>query len=206
MIVVTKLLSEKTAKNAACLMQVVCYFVMLFIIFGLVLSVIGRQTFILHTRGQTWNQAIIAEEYRDWSVRGPTVDIPDDIRIHAFDEIDIIARISLSAVYAVAAIPTIISFWFLSRVFSNVSGGKIFIEQNARYILYFGLIRIAVAGLGPFVKLGIIGLANHFSSNMISISTGQNFISELVPNIAFIVAAYIIRYGVNLQDEVDHTL
>ena len=28
----------------------------------------------------------------------------------------------------------------------------------------------------------------------------------LIPSIAFIVAAYIIHYGVHLQDEVDHTL
>ena len=27
-----------------------------------------------------------------------------------------------------------------------------------------------------------------------------------LPGIAFIVAAYIIHYGVHLQDEVDHTL
>ena len=201
-----KLLNERTAKSASYLMMGTCYFVMLLFVFGLVLSAIGRQTFILHTNGQVWNQAIIAEEHRDWTTRGMTVGIPDEIRIHAFDEIDVIARISLSAVYAVTAVPIIISFWFLGRVFGNVSSGKIFTEQNARYILYFGLIRIAVAGLGPFVKLGIIGIANHFSSNMITISTGRDFLSELVPNIAIIVAAYIIRYGVDLQDEVDHTL
>ena len=27
-----------------------------------------------------------------------------------------------------------------------------------------------------------------------------------IPSIAFIVAAYIIQYGVRLQDEADHTL
>ena len=201
-----KLLSEKAAKNAACLMMVVCYFVMLFVIFGLVLSVIGRQTFILHTNGEIWNSAIIAEEYRDWTTRGLTTGTPGEIRIHATDEIDIIARISLSAVYAVAVIPGIISFWFLSRVFSNVYKGRIFTEQNALYILYFGLIRIAAAVFAPFLKLGIIGLANHFSDNMISIGIMHDFFVGLVPNIAFIIAAYIIRYGVNLQDEVDHTL
>ena len=31
-------------------------------------------------------------------------------------------------------------------------------------------------------------------------------LSALIPGIAFLVAAYIIHYGVHLQDEVDHTL
>ena len=201
-----RLLSERTAKNAAYLMKIVCYIVMLIFIFGLVLSIIGRQMFILHTNGEIWNEAIIAEEYRDLTARGLTVGTPGEIRIHAGDEIDIMARISLSAVYVVHAIPIIISFWFLSRVFGNVYKGKIFTEQNAQYILYFGLIRIAVAVFAPFIKLGIVGLADHFSGNVITIGIRYDIFVELIPNIAFIVAAYIIRYGVKLQDEVDHTL
>lgn len=31
-------------------------------------------------------------------------------------------------------------------------------------------------------------------------------LNSIVPSIAFIVAAYIIHYGISLQDEVDHTL
>ena len=31
-------------------------------------------------------------------------------------------------------------------------------------------------------------------------------LTTLVPSIAVLVAAYILHYGVHLQDEVDHTL
>lgn len=33
-----------------------------------------------------------------------------------------------------------------------------------------------------------------------------NMLNRLFPGIAFLVAAYIIHYGIRLQDEVDHTL
>ena len=39
-----------------------------------------------------------------------------------------------------------------------------------------------------------------------SIATGQGVLNTVISGIAFIVAAYIIHYGVHLQDEVDHTL
>jgi hypothetical protein len=108
--------------------------------------------------------------------------------------------------YAINAIPLIISFWLLSRVLNNVSKGHIFTVKNASYLLYYGLIHITVAVLIPFVKLLIVYLANQFTSNIIYITVGQNLLNNLIPSIAFIVAAYIIHYGVHLQDEADHTL
>lgn len=52
----------------------------------------------------------------------------------------------------------------------------------------------------------ILRLTNLVSDGRMSISTGQRMFNMLIPSIAFIVAAYIIHYGVHLQDEVDHTL
>ena len=108
--------------------------------------------------------------------------------------------------YAVNAIPIIFAFWCFSRVFSNVRKGQIFTEQNASYLLYYGLLQCFVAVLVPFIKLLISWLTNLVSDGRLSISTGQTVINTLIPSIAFIVAAYIIHYGVHLQDEVDHTL
>ena len=108
--------------------------------------------------------------------------------------------------YAINVIPVIIGFWFLSQVFRNVSKGRIFTEQNAHYLLYYGLIQIAVAVLVPFIKLFVAYLANLLAVSQIHIATGQDLPNQLFPNIAFIVAAYIIHYGVHLQDEADHTL
>ena len=200
--------NESLAKSAARFMKYICYVVILFFIAGLGLSVVGRQTFILHTSTGTYDNAIYSETNHDWTSRGPTVSMNDEVRVIAYDgnKIDVITQIGLSAMYAVNVIPLVFGFWFLSRVFNNIHKGRIFIEQNASYLLYYGLIQIAVAVLVPFIKLFISYFANKFTGSVLSISTGQNSVIGLASNIAFIVAAYIIHYGVHLQDEVDHTL
>jgi len=205
---IKKLINEPFAKSAAHFMKYICYIMMLFFVAGLVLSSIGRQTFILHSSTGTYDSAIYSEENHNWTSRGPTVSMNDEVRVIAYngEKIDLITQIGLSTMYAVNVIPLIICFWFLSRVFNNVSKGRIFTDQNASYLLYYGLLQMAVAALVPFIKLFISYLANQFSSSEISIATGQNLLNNLIPNIAFIVAAYIIHYGVHLQDEADHTL
>ena len=205
---IQKLINEPYAKSAAHFMKYICYIMMLFFVAGLVLSFIGRQTFILHTSTGTYDSAIYSEENHNWTSRGLTVSMNDEVRVIAYDgeKIDLITQIGLSTMYAVNVIPLIICFWFLSRVFNNVSKGRIFTDQNASYLLYYGLMQMAVAALVPFIKLFISYLASQFSSNEISTATGQNLLNNLIPNIAFIVAAYIIHYGVHLQDEADHTL
>ncbi|MDR2568897.1 MAG: DUF2975 domain-containing protein [Oscillospiraceae bacterium] len=163
----------------------------------------------MHTNTGTYDSAIYSETDRNWTSRGLTVSMKDQVRILAFENdgtIDLLTHIALSAMYAVTAIPLIICFWFLSRVFNNISKGSIFTEKNAAYLLYYGLIQIAVAAIVPFVKLIIEHIANQFTSSQIRISTGQNWLTDVIPYIAFIVAAYIIHYGVHLQDEADHTL
>ena len=206
--IIQKLINEPFAKSTAHFMKYICYIMMLFFVAGLVLSFIGRQTFILHTSTGTYDSAIYSEENHNWTSRGLTVSMNDEVRVIAYDgeKIDLITQIGLSTMYTVNVIPLIICFWFLSRVFNNVSKGRIFTDQNASYLLYYGLMQMAVAALVPFIKLFISYLANQFSSSEISIATGQNLLNNLIPNIAFIVAAYIIHYGVHLQDEADHTL
>ena len=208
MIKIQKLISEPFARSAASFMMVVCYFLIAMLIAGLVLSFMGRQTFILHTSTGNYNDAIYSEEDRNWTSRGPTVSMKDEVRVFAYDgeKIDLITQIGLSAMCAANLIPLIICFWFLSQIFNNVSKGQIFTEQNAVYLLYYGLIQMAMILFIPYLKLFISYLANQFANSEITIMTGQNILNDLVPNIAFIVAAYIIHYGVHLQDEVDHTL
>jgi len=205
---IQKLINEAFAKSTAHFMKYICYIMMLFFVAGLILSFSGRQTFILHTSTGTYDSAIYSEENHDWTSRGPTVSMNEEVRVIAYDgeKIDLITQIGLSAMYVTNIIPLIICFWFLSRVFNNVSKGRIFTDQNASYLLYYGLIQMAVAVLVPFIKIFISYLANQFTNSELSIATGQNLLNNLIPNIAFIVAAYIIHYGVHLQDEVDHTL
>ena len=108
--------------------------------------------------------------------------------------------------YALQTVPMIFAYYFLSRVFSNIHKRQIFTQQNSLYLLYYGVLQFSVAVFVPFIKLLICKLINLVSESRISIATGQAVFQMLLPSIAFIVAAYIIHYGVHLQDEVDHTL
>ena len=204
---IQKLASEQFAKSAARLMKYVCYFVIFFFILCTVLSFMGRQTFFLHTKMRILERAIYAEGKYDVT-RDMTVTMGDDIHVwtNANDQIDSIVQIGLSFMYALQTVPMIFAYYFLSRVFSNIHKGQIFTQQNSLYLLYYGVLQFSVAVFVPFIKLLICKLINLVSESRISIATGQAVFQMLLPSIAFIVAAYIIHYGVHLQDEVDHTL
>ncbi len=203
-----KFTNERFAKFAAKFMKFVCYLAIFFYALCAVLSFMGRQTFFLHAQTGTFDRAIFAEENHDPDSRSMTVHMGDDIHVWTDDndEIDLTIQIGLSVMYAIHTLPMILAFWFLSRVFSNIRKGQIFTEQNAAYLLYYGLIQFSWAVFVPFIKLFICWITNLVSASRISIATGQGTFNALIPGIGFIVAAYIIHYGVHLQDEVDHTL
>lgn len=205
---VQKLTNERFAKSAARFMKLICYLVMCFYALCTILSFMGRQTFFLHTKTGNFERAIYAEENHNAHSRSMTVFMGDDIHVwtNSSDQIDLTIQLGLSLMYAVNTIPMVLAFWFLSRVFSNIYRGEIFIEKNASCLLYYGLLQLFVAVVVPFIKLFLCWLTNLVSDGRMSISTGQRMFNMLIPSIAFIVAAYIIHYGVHLQDEVDHTL
>lgn len=205
---IQELANERFARPAAQLMKFACYFAICFYVLCTVLSFMGRQSFFLHTKTGTYERAIYAEENHAAHSRSMTVSTGDDIHVwtNDDDQIDLTIQIGLSLMYAVHIVPMIFAYWFLSRVFSNISKGEIFTEQNSSYLLYYGILQFSVAVFVPFIKLLICWLTNLVSNGRMSISTGQAMFNMLIPSIAFIVAAYIIHYGVHLQDEVDHTL
>ena len=202
------LANERFARPAAGLIKFACYFAICFYALCTVLSFMGRQTFFLHTKTGNFERAIYAEENHNTHSRSMTVSMGDDIHVwtNSSDQIDLTIQIGLSLMYAVNTIPMVLAFWFLSRVFSNIYRGGIFIEKNASCLLYYGLLQLFVAVVVPFIKLFLCWLTNFVSDGRMSVSTGQRMLNMLIPSIAFIVAAYIIHYGVHLQDEVDHTL
>ena len=205
---IQQLANERFARPAAQLMKFACYFVICFYVLCTVLSFMGRQSFFLHTKTGTFERAIYAEENHNAHSRSMTVFTGDDIHVwtNDNDQIDLTIQIGLSLMYAVHIVPMIFAYWFLSRVFSNINNGHIFTEKNSSYLLYYGMLQFSVAVFVPFIKLLICWLTNLISNGRMSISTGQAMFNMLIPSIAFIVAAYIIHYGVHLQDEVDHTL
>ena len=202
------LANERFARPAAGLIKFACYFAICFYALCTVLSFMGRQTFFLHTKTGNFERAIYAEENHNAHSRSMTVSMGDDIHVwtNSSDQIDLTIQLGLSLMYAVNTIPIVLAFWFLSRVFSNIYRGEIFIEKNASCLLYYGLLQLFVAVVVPFIKLFLCWLTNLVSDGRMSISTGQRMFNMLILSIAFIVAAYIIHYGVHLQDEVDHTL
>ena len=202
------LANERFARPAAGLIKFACYFAICFYALCTVLSFMGRQTFFLHTKTGNFERAIYAEENHNAHSRSMTVSMGDDIHVwtNSSDQIDLTIQLGLSLMYAVNTIPIVLAFWFLSRVFSNIYRGEIFIEKNASCLLYYGLLQLFVAVIVPFIKLFLCWLTNLVSDGRMSVSTGQRMFNMLIPSIAFIVAAYIIHYGVHLQDEVDHTL
>lgn len=205
---IQKILNESFAKSAAQFMKYICYIVMLFMTLCLVLSCMGRQTFFLHSKTGMFERAIYAEENHDPGFRSLTVSAPDDIHVwtNEEDKIDIRTQVGLSLMYVFRVVPMIAAYWLLSRVFSNVHEGEIFTERNAHCLLYYGVLQFLVGLLVPFVNLLICNLVNLVSSSRMSMSTGQDMLNSVIPSIAFMVAAYIIHYGIHLQDEVDHTL
>ena len=205
---IQELANERFARPAAQLMKFACYFAICFYVLCTVLSFMGRQSFFLHTKTGTYERAIYAEENHAAHSRSMTVSTGDDIHVwtNDNDQIDLTIQIGLSLMYAVHIVPMIFAYWFLSRVFSNINKGQIFTEKNSSYLLYYGMLQFSVAVFVPFIKLLICWLTNLISNGRMSISTGQAMFNMLIPSIAFIVAAYIIHYGVHLQDEVDHTL
>ena len=97
----------------------------------------GRQTFFLHTKTGNFERAIYAEENHNAHSRSMTVFMGDDIHVwtNSSDQIDLTIQLGLSLMYAVNTIPMVLAFWFLSRVFSNIYRGEIFIEKNASCLL-----------------------------------------------------------------------
>lgn len=202
------LLNERFVRKAASFLQAACWLAICFFALVTVLACLGRQQFALVTSTDVYEGAIYAERDQGWLSRSFTVTASDSIRVTADsdDGVDLATHIGLTLMFAAQALTGMAGYWLLSRVFANIAQGRIFVEQNARGLLGYGLLQIYAVFLLPFVKLLICNLANLVSDSQIAAWSVQIGPDKLFPSIAFLVAAYIIHYGITLQDEVDHTL
>ena len=202
------LLNERFVRKAASFLQAACWLAICFFALVTVLACLGRQQFALVTSTDVYEGAIYAERDQGWLSRSFTVTASDSIRVTADsdDGVDLATHIGLTLMFAAQALTGMAGYWLLSRVFANIAQGRIFVEQNARGLLGYGLLQIYAVFLLPFVKLLICNLANLVSDSQIAAWSVQIGPDKLFPSIAFLVAAYIIHYGIALQDEVDHTL
>ncbi len=202
------LLNERFVRKAASFLQAACWLAICFFALVTVLACLGRQQFTLVTSTDVYEGAIYAERDQGWLSHSFTVTASDSIRVTADsdDGVDLATHIGLTLMFAAQALTGMAGYWLLSRVFANIAQGRIFVEQNARGLLGYGLLQIYAVFLLPFVKLLICNLANLVSDSQIAAWSVQIGPDKLFPSIAFLVAAYIIHYGITLQDEVDHTL
>ena len=202
------LLNERFVRKAASFLQAACWLAICFFALLTVLACLGRQQFTLVTSTDVYEGAIYAERDQGWLSHSFTVTASDSIRVTADsdDGVDLATHIGLTLMFAAQALTGMAGYWLLSRVFANIAQGRIFVEQNARGLLGYGLLQIYAVFLLPFVKLLICNLANLVSDSQIAAWSVQIGPDKLFPSIAFLVAAYIIHYGITLQDEVDHTL
>lgn len=202
------LLNERFVRKAASFLQAACWLAICFFALVTVLACLGRQQFTLVTSTDVYEGAIYAERDQRWLSHSFTVTASDSIRVTADSDggVDLATHIGLTLMFAAQALTGMAGYWLLSRVFANIAQGRIFVEQNARGLLGYGLLQVYAVFLLPFVKLLICNLANLVSDSQIAAWSVQIGPDKLFPSIAFLVAAYIIHYGITLQDEVDHTL
>ena len=170
----TRLMNAHVARGAAYVMRLVCFFVIAFGILCLIFSLMGRQSFRLHTSTGVYEDAILADQ-DGGSTRNMTVYGTDDIYIdaNAADQIEFPTKAALYMISVLNIVPMILAYWFLSRVFTNVNKERIFTDQNAAYILYYGLLQIFSALFVPFIKLLVCELANQSAASQIMISTAM---------------------------------
>ena len=205
-----RLLNHNTAVGAAKLMKFVCYLMIVGLIIGLCLSIAGRQRFIMIAQTGTYENAMLAFAGRGWEGDGMFAELPNmTVRLFlgpTVENVDLVSRISLSALFVLHVLPVIYSFILMARLFDNVSKGRIFIQKNAYFLLYIGLIRIAVNSLVPIAQLLLGAITEIFTPVRFFLTHNGGIITGSIQYVAILVAAYIIHYGVSLQDEVDHTL
>lgn len=202
------LLNERFVRKAASFLQAACWLAICFFALVTVLACLGRQQFTLVTSTDVYEGAIYAERDQGWLSHSFTVTASDSIRVTANsdDGIDLATHIGLTLMFAAQALPALAGCWLLSRVFANIAQGRIFVEQNARGLLGYGLLQVYASFVLPFVKILFSQLSNLVSGSKITAFSTYTGVDELFPGIVFLVAAYIIHYGITLQDEVDHTL
>lgn len=210
----TNLINKKNAGKLAGVMQVLCVVYIILLIMASCLVCMGRLQFELSTTtGKDYPNAIYAEEVHseEGLAEGFSIFSTDDkfyIRTSSPKErISLPTHICLVFMYLLGTIPIIYTGILLFNVLENIKKGEIFTKNNAHYLMYYAIIRIAVAVIYPFAKLLFVGVVNNFLVyDNISLFTGQNMINSIMPNIGFLLAVYILNDGVNLQDEVDNTL
>lgn len=192
--------SEKNMKSVARLVTLVLFLLIILSVYVMVLSFAGYKVFTLSINGVTYTDAVFAgESYGNWWDNGLSglvvIGTGSNIYVIAHEYLEITTHIGLSLIHAVEAIPTIISLYFLMKVFYNFSKGIIFKIQNANYLFLSGIILFLIAIISPIFILLIGFVINLIGNNIFHVSTGQNMINTVFYSGLCIIASHIISSG-----------
>lgn len=211
MSLIQKLANEKLAKKAAGFMKLVCWMLILMYIWCIFMAFIDSGSITYSSEDE--QAAEYEAKQKNIQLRFLTIrqhwyiDILPREQIVEDHLIPEPIRTGMSWIFTVYAVPIVIGFYFLGRIFANIQKGMAFTEQNARYLLYYGLLQFVGAFVVPRINDFIVQYVNTISQSRLLFSMGDDgIINRLMPCAVYIVAAYIIHHGFNLQDEVDHTL
>lgn len=79
--IISQTTREHFVKGGCRLVQIACYIALAFYVFGLVLSIMGRQAFTFHAGTGTYDGVIYAQESYEASAEGMTISTQDGIHI-----------------------------------------------------------------------------------------------------------------------------
>ncbi|MCL1863145.1 MAG: hypothetical protein FWF78_06230 [Defluviitaleaceae bacterium] len=193
----SKEMEEEKARSIAGCAKWICRLSVCMYIFSMVLSISGRQTFVLHSNSGIQDHIRLIDGRNDWTRRGGLITSAQGtfrVFTNPMDEVDLGTRIVLSVANLLFALPFGISFFVLSKFFENIQREQIFVRANVSYLLIFGRIQMVTRLLVPFL-IGIISsLANRFTDSSVQYSN-DGFIITALAFLVLNVAAYIICYG-----------
>ncbi len=194
-----KILDHKTGQQVAHVMEIICYVAGGLFVAMLALACMGRAEYDLRTVEGHYPRAIYAEESHEFDTRVFTIsNTNDQIYVHASkdeDKIQLATQGVIVTLFAMNLVPVIVVAFLLGRLFGNIARGDIFSLENVHCLATASGIKAMVALVIPFLKLGLVGVADNFLEDNISLGTGSNLLEDLAMAGIFFVAAYVIYAG-----------
>ena len=202
-----KIWNPQNARRLAQVLEAACYLAACFFLLICVLFLCGRTEVQLTNRDGSFPDALVADGGPGGGTRWMFTSIPDQTtNLAAFDGIDAPAWIGIAAMGVLRVAPLGVCAVILALLFRNVAAGRVFVPQNASLLLRGGLLLAATYLLVPLINAyAIPPLVNHFSSCRLAVGTTVS-LSGLFDAFVMVVGAYVMRYGIYLQEEADHTL
>lgn len=200
-------MSDKNARRIAILLQSICFLMTFLVLAVMILVLLGRVEINISSPSGYYERALLLEKDHTVTSRIFLADISDqEVYLHLKENVDFITWLSIALIGITRVLPLGLCFFMLAKFFRNISEGKVFEIANAKVLLKSGtVLMIAFFAVPILCKWAFPQLIRIFSENELQLSFSYNF-SYLFFGTILLVMAYVFRYGIYLQDEVDHTL